>query len=578
VVSASLVASTAALVVVAVAAGSRFARHRRASDRDVFLAFVPYAIVGILTVNWTADSEWTARWLLPFLYVQPVLFCLLLRHVGRNPLVPALIAGAGGLVSIALLWNASPDALDGDQISTPLLLASVAVYVVPNLWLGAAFTQAAIRSTGVTRTRLAWAALASILFMVSLFTYDLAAGTGGWAAVLDDGVNLALAVAFLFGFAPPRWLQRAWQSSAYYRFTLATRSVGPDTPADQLEPRLLAGARSVLDAAGFRFSAGPVVSAGHLSAPTAMEGDHAYLVARFAGRRLFPVDDQVTLDSLASHAGRVLAEAGRLRAEVGRREAAEQDAAFKASFLRHFGHEIANPMSPLRIHAELLRDQATPDQMRRLDIIRRNIVRIDDLIREVSAVAQAIDPRAPRDIRLADVGELVEQSAATFEEVARRARCTIEVQRDGDCTAAVDAVRMGQVFDNLLSNAIKYSPDGGLIRATVAPDGGAIRLRVQDSGLGFTPVQSSRLFRTYSRVHKEVAPAIPGSGLGLFLVQEVARAHGGRVEAESAGPGLGSCFTVWVTSQTPSAERAPSTQTGTPAATPAAAPDIVPAV
>jgi signal transduction histidine kinase len=83
-------------------------------------------------------------------------------------------------------------------------------------------------------------------------------------------------------------------------------------------------------------------------------------------------------------------------------------------------------------------------------------------------------------------------------------------------------------------------------------DGGRL-VEVQDAGLGFDAEQAKLLFRTYSRVHRAVAPGIPGSGLGLYLVQEVAHAHGGWAKAASPGPGLGSTFSVWLPLKPPAA-------------------------
>lgn len=540
------------ILVVAVAAAGRFWRGRRPTDRDVFLAFAPFAALGLITFLPNAEDLYTAPAVLVLLYAQPVLFVQLVRHVGKSARLPALIAAVGGVASIVLVLRDPTlfsQTTPASGIGPGLILASVAALVVPNLWVGIQFGRSALKSAGVTQVRLLWASLASFLFIASLPTYSLP--TDSSLGLVRDAVSILLAGAFLLGFAPPRWIQRAWRASAYVTFDKAAEAIPKEAMDAQFDAQLLLATKGVLDADAIHLGPAPSNDPKDLSAPTGAAGDRAYLVATFHGPRLFPEDDHMTLNALAAHCGQQLGPRERVRKEMEARKAAEEQASFKASFLRHFGHEVANPLSPIRVQASLLAASATPDQKARLDIINRGLRRIEEIIVDVSGVAKAIDPRAPREIAEVEVGQLLRDAAATYADTARKGNCTLAVEANGGLTIKADKSRLTQVVDNLYSNAIKYSPKGGPIRIQAEAQGDGIHVAFQDCGLGFDPEQGAKLFKTYSRVHKQVAPSIPGSGLGLYLVQEVVHAHGGWAKAESPGPNKGSTFSVWLPRQPP---------------------------
>jgi signal transduction histidine kinase len=551
----SEVIATLAIAVVAAAAGQRYAAKRLPGDLDVFLAFLPFAIVGLLTFLPDAETLYAEPWVLVLLYVQPVLFARLVRHVGKSWAIPGVVAAIGGVASIALALQ-NPELFTEDtaaaDASLGLIMASVAAFLIPNLWVGVQFARAAAQSAGVTKVRLTWASFSAFLFIASLMTYSVPPDSP--AAIVGDFVSLVLALAFLLGFAPPNWVQRAWRSTAYVQFVKATEGIEATASDEEVDRRLLEATRGVLDSTAIRFSAAPGGPEA-LTSPTGASGHRAFLVASFSGPRLFRDDDQTTLNALAGQCRQFLEPRERLLREAEARQAAEEQAAFKASFLRHFGHEVANPLSPLRIQVKLLEQESAGKGTHRFEIIDRSIRRMEEIIADVSAVAMAIDPRAPRKVEEVDLAEVVREAVRSYVEAAQGGQCSLAVESAGPCAVSCDRTRVMQAVDNLLSNAIKYSPQGGSIRVSVAPRGDGVLVEVVDHGLGFDSEQGKRLFQTYSRVHREVAPGIPGSGLGLYLVQEVAHVHGGKATAASAGPGKGSTFAVWL-------PRAPPAQLG----------------
>ena len=113
----------------------------------------------------------------------------------------------------------------------------------------------------------------------------------------------------------------------------------------------------------------------------------------------------------------------------------------------------------------------------------------------------------------------------------------------GDAELSGDPERLRDVLRNLIENAIKYSPTGGQIVVQAAQDEHATRVTVSDRGIGIAPDDVPFVFDRFFRVENDESVAVGGSGLGLYIVSAIVRAHGGSIDVQSA-PGVGSTFTL----------------------------------
>ncbi len=107
-----------------------------------------------------------------------------------------------------------------------------------------------------------------------------------------------------------------------------------------------------------------------------------------------------------------------------------------------------------------------------------------------------------------------------------------------------DGGRLAQAITNLLTNASSYSAPGTTILLNVRVEDDQVRLAVQDPGIGFDIAEGKRLFELFSRGERAKAQSSTGLGIGLHLSREIVVAHGGRLEASSAGRDRGSEFVI----------------------------------
>jgi signal transduction histidine kinase len=221
----------------------------------------------------------------------------------------------------------------------------------------------------------------------------------------------------------------------------------------------------------------------------------------------------------------------------------EETDAFKTQLLRFISHEIANPLSPLKVQVGLLKAGSARDLGRAWAAIERSIGRLESLSRDVRLMALAETKRLVQSTQVADVVPRIASAVQAHQAVAAQRGVRLLPSLPAyPLPVPIDGERFDQVVDNLLSNALKFTPAGGTIEVRLwrAP-GGVAALEVQDSGAGMTAEQQERLFSAFGRPQGSTTP---GLGLGLYLCKAIVDGHGGRIGAFSEGPGRGSRFRV----------------------------------
>jgi len=205
--------------------------------------------------------------------------------------------------------------------------------------------------------------------------------------------------------------------------------------------------------------------------------------------------------------------------------------------LANASHELRSPLARLRMALELLGEEPAGDQrMRLIDEARRDIVDLDALIEDLLLMARA-DARTPR---------------RPLEAVDLRALVEGEVERVGGGVASVsgeapsldgDALMLRHLVRNLLENAHRHG-QGKDVKVTLASTRESVILTVEDGGPGIPEAERERIFAPFYRLPGGSGTSVPGFGVGLAMVRQVARYHGGDVVALAAASGSGSRFEV----------------------------------
>ena len=215
----------------------------------------------------------------------------------------------------------------------------------------------------------------------------------------------------------------------------------------------------------------------------------------------------------------------------------------RAEFLELVSHELRAPLAAIAGSASTaLDDPRDPDraELRQyLRIVREQAERMSGLIGDlldagrIGAGTLSVDP-APE-----EVAGLVERARTAFAGAGGRHCIVIEVPVDLP-RAIADSRRIAQVLNNLFANAARHSPETAPIRVAAERKGAEIEVSVTDSGEGIPPARLPHLFRRHAGIGAAGnGDERGGSGLGLVICRGLVEAHGGRIQAESAGPGRG---------------------------------------
>jgi signal transduction histidine kinase len=220
------------------------------------------------------------------------------------------------------------------------------------------------------------------------------------------------------------------------------------------------------------------------------------------------------------------------------------------AFINAVTHELKTPLASIRLYLETLKKRDVDEKQRQefYDVMLADSARLLQTVEQVLRAGQSGQRRRKINRTVIDVAEVVREcvdltrvrynlspGSVTFAESLNGQRARVKGDAD-EIRAAVS---------NLLDNAVKYSVKEIHVSVEVAVlDDKQVAVRIRDSGIGIPRAQLKRIFKRFYRVPGRVMARIKGTGLGLFIVRSVIERHGGRVFAESEGPGHGSTFTI----------------------------------
>jgi two-component system, OmpR family, sensor histidine kinase SenX3 len=218
------------------------------------------------------------------------------------------------------------------------------------------------------------------------------------------------------------------------------------------------------------------------------------------------------------------------------------------SFINAVTHELKTPVASIRLYLETLQSREL-DEAKRREFYRIMLEDSDRLLHTIDQV-----------LRAGATGSILRRGARTRLDLGEIARECVElartrfhlgpealqyVEHTSQAIVLGDGEELKAAVWNLLDNAVKYAQgDPKIVVELEEMHNHRVAVRVTDHGIGISPAELKRIFKRFYRIPASVAVRTKGSGLGLFIVRSVARKHGGRAFAQSAGQGHGSTFTL----------------------------------
>ncbi|BBD60552.1 multi-sensor hybrid histidine kinase [Nostoc sp. HK-01] len=236
-----------------------------------------------------------------------------------------------------------------------------------------------------------------------------------------------------------------------------------------------------------------------------------------------------------------------LQQEQAAREQAETTNRIKDEFLAVLSHELRTPLNPILGWAQLLQSQKLDPAKTReaLKTIERNAKLQAQLIEDLLDVSRILQGNLSLNVSPVDLTLVIKGAVETVRLAAQAKSITIKTILTSNVgQVAGDSTRLQQVVWNLLSNALKFTQLGGLVEVRLECFDSVAQITVSDNGKGISPEFLPFIFDYFRQADSATTRKFGGLGLGLAIVRHLIELHGGTVQAQSLGEGLGAIFTV----------------------------------
>jgi signal transduction histidine kinase/ActR/RegA family two-component response regulator len=226
---------------------------------------------------------------------------------------------------------------------------------------------------------------------------------------------------------------------------------------------------------------------------------------------------------------------------------AQRSSAAKDVFLATVSHELRTPLAATLSWVQLLRSGRLDEGQRRraYEVIERSARAQAKMVDDMLDVSRIAAGKLELELEELELGAAIRDAlAAIAPEAAAKQIELAQRLEPGEHWLKADAVRLRQILDNLLSNAMKFTLEGGRVEIALQSVEKGMRVRVEDTGIGMSRELLPHVFDRFRQGPSAMWGSRNGLGLGLAIVRELVRLHGGSIRVESEGEGAGTVFHI----------------------------------
>lgn len=216
----------------------------------------------------------------------------------------------------------------------------------------------------------------------------------------------------------------------------------------------------------------------------------------------------------------------------------------RRNLMSDIAHELRTPLTVLEGNLRAALDEVSTLDAAGVAHLYSQTRYLTRLVNDLRELALAESHALPLHRQPTDLAELITESVQALTPLADETAVQLTSHTDALPVIWADPIRLRQILFNLLTNALRHTPTGGCVRINATSAGTVVRLEVRDTGEGLDPDQLEVVFERFYRADSSRSRETGGSGLGLAIVKALCEAHGGQIQASSAGKGQGCTFTV----------------------------------
>ncbi len=216
------------------------------------------------------------------------------------------------------------------------------------------------------------------------------------------------------------------------------------------------------------------------------------------------------------------------------------------NFIGNVTHELKSPLSSIQLYLETMKQREVPPEKTRefVDLMIKDTDRLQGLINSILEISIREKKKLPQDFQVYStyplVKDLIEEACEKF----RVEKENYQITGDSGCKIVAVKEAFKVVFDNLVDNAVKYSTTTASIIVSVNCNSFKVTILFTDKGIGIAPKEQKKIFNKFYRIYNKEIPNVKGTGLGLYRVKEIIKAHGGKITVSSEGESGGATFKI----------------------------------